>query len=73
MEPKWLRIRDIPLYVEAKTGVKIARATAYNWTTKGRITYDGDRKVLQTKMRSTLKLTTEQWIDDFLQEFQDVS
>ena len=31
-----IRLSDVPAYVEELTGRRISRATAYNWSTKGR-------------------------------------
>lgn len=70
---KYLRLKDVVLYVQAKTGVEICRATVYNWTTTGRITYDGRRVVLRTERKTPIRTTTEQWVDNFLQEFQGVT
>lgn len=72
-EKKYLRLKDVPLYVKDKTGVEICRATVYNWATNGRIAYDGSKVVLQTERKTPIRVTTEAWVDSFLQEFQSVN
>ncbi len=71
-EKKFLRLKDVPLYIKDKTGVDVCRATVYNWATHGRIAYDGRRIILQVERRIPVRTTTEQWVDNFLQEFQSV-
>lgn len=72
-EKKPLRLKDVPAYIKHKIGIDICRATIYNWITHGRIAYDGRRVVLRTTRKTLVYTTTEQWVDDFLQEFQEVS
>lgn len=67
-----LRIKDVPLYVKEKTGVTVSRATAYNWVTSGRITYDGERKLLKLISKFPVRLTTEELVDDFIKDLQEV-
>lgn len=67
----WLRIPDVPKYVWAKVGVKISRDTAYRWVKSGRVNYSGQRIRLQTQKRLFLNLTTEEWVDEFIKEFQE--
>lgn len=70
---KYLRLKDVGLYIKERTGLDVCRATVYNWTTKGRIAYDGRRIILQTVCKLPVRVTTEEWVEDFLQEFQSVA
>jgi len=66
-----LRLKDVGAYIKEKIGVNICRATIYNWTTNGRIAYDGRRVLLRTAAKCPIRTTTEEWVDEFLKEFQD--
>ena len=65
-QPVYLSISDVPSRVLALTGVSINRATAYNWTRKGRITLDGNRLKLMTVDRCGRRWSKEEWLVEFL-------
>jgi len=69
----WLRIPDIPKYVFATVGIKISRSTAYYWVNIGRTTYDNRRIMLKSQERLFINYTTEEWVDEFIKEFQEES
>jgi len=68
---KWLRLSDVPTYIYDVVGVKVSRASVYNWTKNGRIAYDGRKIVLRMQIRGVQKFTQEEWVDKFIQEFQE--
>lgn len=72
-QENYLRLKDVAAYVYERTGLRVARATVYNWVTKGRVAYDGRKIVLKTKCSCPVRITTEKWIDEFMQEFQSVT
>lgn len=67
----WLRVSDISAYVEHRTGVGVHRTTIYHWIHKGRMAYSGETVKLRVEKRRCIYFTTEEWLDEFLQEFQD--
>jgi predicted DNA-binding transcriptional regulator AlpA len=67
---KWLRLRDVHLYVQEKTGMDVSRATVYNWVKQGRLAYDGKRVKLKTRKGVAYCVTCERWVDEFIRDFQ---
>jgi hypothetical protein len=67
--PKRMRLNEVPNLVELRTGNKPTLATVYNWCNKGRL---GEKlKIVMGKQRPTdifpnVRLTTQEWVDDFL-------
>ncbi len=66
----WLRVKDIGPYVEYRTGVGVHRTTVYHWIHKGRLAYSGETVKLRVEKKRCIFVTTEEWVDDFLREFQ---
>lgn len=55
-------------YLQEQTGIRLCRATMYNWATKG-ITRHGQKYVMQTvKVKGQLHTTVE-WCDNFVAVF----
>ena len=71
--PRRMRLREVPDYVELKTGNRPTLQSVYNWTMKGK---DGvTLKFVWTKQRPTsvfpdMRMTTAAWVDQFLAEIQ---
>lgn len=59
--PKLLKLRDVPAYVERKTGLPVTRQTAFNWARYGK---QGRKLKITNTPRG--KYTTEKWLDEFL-------
>lgn len=69
---KYLRLKDVGDYIYERVGVRFCKATIYNWMNNGRVNYSGKKVKLRTEKRASVNVTTEEWVDEFMEEFQSV-
>ncbi len=63
-----MRLDAVPALLIKLTGETRSRATIYNWATKGRHGYAGEKIRLKTTRRLGMFLTTEEWVMQFVKE-----
>lgn len=70
---KWLRFADVPNYVLNKTGLIFSLGTVRQWADPrgGRMSYSGEKKILKAVKHFGVWVTTEEWVDTFIQEINN--
>lgn len=68
----WLRVRDIgALYFKKTKDTMPCCQTVRNWMRFGKVTYAGNHIKLESVRRHNVLLTTEAWLDLFIEEVRD--
>jgi len=70
---KWLRLKDVPNYIYAKTGLMFNVATVRKWADprSGKMSYSMERKILKAVKQFGIWVTTEEWVDIFIEEINN--
>lgn len=63
-----LKMRDVPAYIKAKTGVVRGGWCIYNWAKKGKRSYSNKLLKLRTEEILGQMFTRKSWVDEFLTE-----
>lgn len=65
---RWLQLKEIPDYIKKRTSLEFELGTVRLWITKGRKSDSGQIVLLKATKKLGTWLTTDEWIDTFIQE-----
>lgn len=65
---KWLRLVDAQKYIKKKTNLNIPIHRLRRWINEGLLNHSGFKILLRARKRYGTWFTTDEWIDEFIEE-----
>jgi hypothetical protein len=65
---RWLQLKEVPVYIKKRTSLEFGIAIIRQWITKGRKSDSGRTILLKATKRLGTWLTTEEYVDKFIEE-----